>query len=84
MITMDKIEAMGMEINTERCTTGSFIVKGENEKLQTLKQMLDDDGYTDDSPVACPLLGFTPAKESISFMMICNFGGNNNGYMAVA
>lgn len=83
-IPMNKIEAMGMEIDTERCVDGAFVVKGDNNKLQNLRKMLDEAEYIDDSPVACGMMGLTPAKETISFIMICNFGEGNNGYMAAA
>lgn len=83
-IPMNTIEAMGMEIDTGRCVDGAFIVRGDNDKLQTIRQMLNDAEYIDDSPIACGMMGLTPATETISFIMICNFGEGNNGYMAAA
>lgn len=79
----DRIKAMGLNVSIDEIT-GMLDVKGDNDKLQSVRQMLNDEGYIDDSRIACGLFGQTPATDFISRMFVCSFGDGNNGYMAMA
>jgi len=79
----NRIMAMGLEVSVDN-KTGMLDVRGENDKLQSVRQMLDNEGYTDDTAVACGIFGVTPATDFISRMFVCPFGEGSNGYMAMA
>jgi len=79
----NRIMDMGLEVSVDN-ETGMLDVRGENDKLQSVRQMLDNEGYIDDTEIACGMFGMTPATDFISRMFICPFGNGNNGYMAMA
>lgn len=79
----NRIMAMGLEVDVDD-VTGMLDVRGENDKLQSLRQMLDKEGYTDDTAVVCGMFGEEPATDFISRMFVCPFGDGSNGYMAMA
>lgn len=80
---INRIIGMGLVVTVDN-TTGMLDVRGENDKLQSLRQMLDKEGYTDDTVVACRIFGEEPATNFISRMFVCPFGDGCNGYMAMA
>ena len=78
---IEKIKAMGLETDGDK----NPIVKGDNAKLLELKDMLDENGYTNDTEVCSILFGIpNPKPEEVTAIMLNHEGGVNGYCLLVA
>lgn len=84
---LEKIKEMGLSIDDS--SIENFVtVSGEIGKLRKLREMLDDEGYIDDTPaidILSAMVGMelrAATENKIGHIMICMFG--EPGYMALA
>lgn len=78
---VEKIKAMGLEVTGDN----DFMeVNGDNAKLRELKEILDDEGYENDSFAMSLFFGIeTPTKPSEIRKIIVNHVAGK-GYLLVA
>lgn len=79
----EKIKAI-VGINIVNNGEGSYIIRGNSQKLKEIRTMLDDAGYTDDTDIVCSMLGIPEPTENIGTIIVANENGAIKGYMATA
>ena len=83
---VEKIKALGANVDEREETC--LAVTGDPSILQKVKEMLDDEGFINDTysfgMMFGTVLGRLPAEDTIGLMMVTQLDGGQNGYMAFA
>lgn len=78
---VEKIKAMGLEVTGDE----DFMeVSGDNAKLRELKEILDNEGYENDSSAMSLLFGIKPPIKSTDIRKIMVNHVSGKGYLLVA